>query len=429
VWTLFHSLAFDFSVWELWGPLLYGGRLVLVDELVQRSPTDFHTLLRRERVTVLNQTPAAFYQLARADEEANSGTALRLVIFGGEKLELPALSRWFERHGDQKPRLVNMYGITETTVHVTYRPLRKSDLVRSGVSPIGVPIPDLSLYLLDSALRPVPAGIIGYLNRPELTSERFLADPFCPGQRMYRSGDAARRLPDGEIDYVGRLDQQVKIRGYRIELGEIDAVLRRQPAVTDCAVTVHQATANAADRCLVAYVVLRAVDGSPETVIAALRHAAKSALPSHMVPSAFVVLAALPLTVNGKLDRRALPAPPTQPLGSDVPYAAPTTAHERTIAQAWSRVLGAERIGIDDNFFDLGGNSLRLVQVQGHLEQDLHRTIAIVDLFQFPTVRRLGRRLDDGGNSALQTAQQATLDRARRQQQALAARRRPERTT
>lgn len=441
VWTLFHSLAFDFSVWELWGPLLYGGRLVLIDELVRRSPADFHAVIRREKVTVLNQTPAAFYQFARADENAEQSTSLRLVIFGGEKLDLSALSRWFARHGDQQPRLVNMYGITETTVHVTYRPLTVDDLKRTNISPIGVPIPDLSLYLLDSALRPVPTGVIGemyvggagvgrgYLNREELTASRFVPDPFRPGHRMYRSGDAARRLVDGEIDYVGRLDQQVKIRGYRIELGEIEAVLRGQSVVADCAVIAHQGSAQAADRVLVAYVVLRDAAATAERVIAELRTAVKDALPSHMVPAAFVLLERLPLTVNGKLDRRALPAPDSQVFASGALFIAATSTSERLVATAWSRVLGSERIGIDDNFFDIGGNSLRLVEVHATLERDLGRRLPIVDLFQFPTVRTLAQRIAPGGGGETANTHQATAERARRQQQAFAARRRNDRNT
>jgi amino acid adenylation domain-containing protein len=440
VWTLFHSLAFDFSVWELWGPLLHGGRLVLVDELVQRSPGDFHALVRREGVTVLNQTPAAFYQFARADEVSGRPTSVRLVIFGGEKLELSALAGWFARHGDQQPRLVNMYGITETTVHVTYRRLSQSDLARPRISPIGVPIPDLALHLLDSALRPVPVGVIGeihvggagvgrgYLNREDLTAARFIPDPFRPGHLLYRSGDAARRLADGEIDYVGRLDQQVKIRGYRIELGEIEAMLRGQAAVADCAVTVHQTTEQAADRTLVAYVVLREHAQPHEPVIAELRRAARSGLPGHMVPSSFVVLERLPLTVNGKLDRRALPAPAV-PQGAHATHVPATTGLERSIVSAWSRVLGGASIGIDDNFFDVGGNSLRLVQAHALLEQELGRGIPLVDLFRFTTVRSLATHLADADPPGCRSTQQATCERAERQRQALAARRPIRRTT
>ncbi|MFY9826670.1 MAG: amino acid adenylation domain-containing protein, partial [Thermoanaerobaculia bacterium] len=251
VWTLFHSYAFDFSVWEIWGALLHGGRLVVVSHGLARSPEAFYGLLRDERVTVLNQTPSAFRQLLWAEESvlagADSDLALRLVIFGGEALEPAALAPWFERHGDERPRLVNMYGITETTVHVTYRPVRRDDLAAGSV--LGVPIPDLTLQIVDRGLEPQPIGVpgeiavggagvaTGYLGRPELTAERFVPDPWgAPGARLYRSGDLARRLPDGDLEFLGRIDHQVKVRGYRVELGEIEAALARHPAVREAVV-------------------------------------------------------------------------------------------------------------------------------------------------------------------------------------------------
>ena len=254
VWTLFHSYAFDFSVWELWGALLYGGRLVVVPYWVSRSPEDFLELLRRERVTVLNQTPSAFRQLVQADIASGppSELALRYVVFGGEALELQSLRPWFERHGDEQPRLVNMYGITETTVHVTYRPITMADVEAGAGSVIGVPIPDLRVYVLDPHRELVPVGVPGemyvggagvargYLNRPELTAERFVDDPFVPGARLYRTGDLARRCANGDLEYLGRIDHQVKIRGFRIELGEIEAVLAQHPAVRDAIVIARE---------------------------------------------------------------------------------------------------------------------------------------------------------------------------------------------
>jgi amino acid adenylation domain-containing protein/non-ribosomal peptide synthase protein (TIGR01720 family)/FkbM family methyltransferase len=269
VWTLFHSAAFDFSVWELWGALLYGGRLVVVPYWVSRTPEAFYALLDRERVTVLNQTPSAFCQLMQA-EEAASGTrdlALRLVIFGGEALELHSLTPWWARHGEQVPQLVNMYGITETTVHVTYRPLSGADLRRTPSSLIGGAIPDLQVYVLDQHGQPVPIGIPGelyvggaglargYLNRPELTAERFIPHPFstAPGARLYRTGDLVRYLPHGDLEYLGRIDQQVKIRGFRIELGEVETVLARHPAVREAIVVAREDTPD--NKRLVAYVV------------------------------------------------------------------------------------------------------------------------------------------------------------------------------
>jgi amino acid adenylation domain-containing protein/FkbH-like protein len=267
VWTLFHSFAFDFSVWEIWGALLYGGRLVVVPFLVTRSPEEFYELLAKEQVTVLNQTPSAFRQLIQGEESVGrEKLMLRYVIFGGEALEMQSLRPWFERHGDQQPRLVNMYGITETTVHVTYRPLSKDDLDSGSV--IGEPIPDLQVYILDAKGQPVPPGVPGemfvggsglargYLYRPELTAERFIPDHLTglPESRLYKTGDLARYLPGGDIEYLGRIDDQVKIRGFRIELGEIETTLYQHPAVQQAAVIVREDTLG--DKRLTAYVVM-----------------------------------------------------------------------------------------------------------------------------------------------------------------------------
>ncbi|MEA2690883.1 MAG: hypothetical protein QOJ16_270, partial [Acidobacteriota bacterium] len=255
VWTLFHSYTFDFSVWELWGPLAHGGRLVVVPHWVSRSPEAFYDLLARERVTFLNQTPSAFRQLipvALAAGEAGT-PALRWVVFGGEALDPRSLAPWVERYGETGPGLVNMYGITETTVHVTYRRLGRREIESGWGSVIGVPIPDLAVSLLDPAGQPVPAGVagemyvggagvaVGYLDRPELTAERFVPDPLGAGDRLYRTGDLGRFRADGQLEYLGRIDHQVKIRGFRIELGEIEATLGQHPAVAACVVMVDEA--------------------------------------------------------------------------------------------------------------------------------------------------------------------------------------------
>ncbi|HJZ54252.1 MAG TPA: amino acid adenylation domain-containing protein, partial [Gemmataceae bacterium] len=360
VWSVFHSPSFDFSVWELWGALLYGGRVVLVPRRVARSPADFLRLLRRERVTVLNQTPSAFYQLVRADGADPGGVpSLRLVVFGGEALSPPALRPWVDRYGDAAPRLVNMYGITETTVHVTYRPVTAADVAGPPSSPIGRPIPDLRVYLLGPDRRPVPDGEVGeiyvagpgvaagYVNRPELTAERFLPDPFAGG-RMYRSGDLARRLPSGELIYLGRADSQVKVRGFRVEPGEVEAVLAGHPAVGAAVVVAREDRPG--DRRLVAYVAPRA---GAEPDPADVRAYARRRLPGHMVPSAVVALQGLPLTAHGKVDRAALPPPGRgRAPGGDDP---PRSAAERVLREVWGRVLGTGPVGPDEGFFDLGG--------------------------------------------------------------------------
>jgi amino acid adenylation domain-containing protein len=398
VWTLFHSCAFDFSVWEIWGALLYGGRLVVVPLDVARDPEAFHALVQREGVTVLNQTPSAFRQFMRVDAERGGELALRNVIFGGEALEPASLREWVERRGVDTPRLVNMYGITETTVHVTWRPLSREDVFGGSGSPIGRAIPDLRLYVLDPARRPVPIGVPGelyvggggvargYLNRPELTAQRFIDNPFGAGT-LYRTGDRVRWMADGTLEYLGRLDEQVKIRGFRIELGEIEAALRQAAGVSDCTVVVREDEPG--DRRLVAYVV-----GDAEAE--ALRDRLRQSLPEYMVPSAFVALDALPLTANGKLDRKALPAPEGDAYGQRS-YEAPLGEVEAALAEIWAEVLGVERVGRWDHFFELGGHSLLAIRLIGRMRRaGLHTDVRA--LFTTPVLAELA--LTVGGASS-----------------------------
>jgi acyl-coenzyme A synthetase/AMP-(fatty) acid ligase/acyl carrier protein len=401
VWTLFHSYAFDFAVWEAWGALLHGGRLVVVPELVRGTPELFHELLQRNGVTVLNQTPSAFAQLMRVDSQSERPLDLRLVIFGGEALNVAELRPWLERHGEEQPRLVNMYGITETTVHVTYRPVRMADVDgATGASPIGRPIPDLQIYILDAGLEPVPAGIAGelyvggdglargYLGRAGLTAERFAPNPFADGDRVYRTGDLVRYLEHGDLEFLGRADHQVKIRGYRIELGEIEAALLSHDAVEQAVVLAREDSPG--DKRLVAYVV--GPDGAtPE--VSTLRAHLKLSLPDYMVPAAFVGIDRVPLTPNGKLDRQALPAPEGRPEVGE--YVAPRTPTEEMLVAIWSEVLKVERIGINDNFFELGGQSLNAIQIAARIQQALKIKIAVRAIFESKSIASLGTRLDE----------------------------------
>ncbi|HTG34804.1 MAG TPA: amino acid adenylation domain-containing protein [Thermoanaerobaculia bacterium] len=409
VWTLFHSAAFDFSVWEIWGALLHGGRLVIVPHEVSRSPEDFHALLGREGVTVLNQTPSAFRQLVRvAAERGERRPSLRLVIFGGEALELQSLRPWFELYGDLRPRLVNMYGITETTVHVTCRPIGLPDLAAAG-SVIGGPLPDLHLHLLDRAGNLAPVGIPGeihvggaglargYLGRPDLTAGRFVPDPWSgeSGARLYRSGDLARRLAGGDLEYLGRIDEQVKIRGFRIELGEIVAALAALPAVADAAVLARED--GSGGRRLVAWI----VPAAGEIAVEALRRALAERLPDYMVPAQFVALPALPLTANGKLDRRALPEPGEKRPDLEEAYMAPSTPAEEILSGVWSRVLGLRRVGVHDNFFSLGGDSILSIQIVA-LVRERGLEISLHQIFQLQTIAELApaARLAAGDGAA-----------------------------
>ncbi len=402
VWTLFHSHAFDFSVWELWGALAHGGRVVIVPQRTSRSPEDFYRLLVAEGVTVLNQTPSAFRQLIRAEQQlgVDRGLALRLVILGGEALAMPGLKPWFERHGDRHPRVVNMYGITETTVHVTYRLLAERDL--DGGSVIGVPLPDLQIHLLDEQRQPVPVEEIGeihvggdgvargYLNRPGLTAERFVPDPFTdrPGALLYRSGDLARRLRNGDLEYIGRKDQQVKMRGFRIELGEIEVTLGRHPSVQEAVVVALETEAG--ETRLVAYCV--AGDGPPID-LGTLRTHLQAHLPDHMVPGVFVVLERMPLTPHGKTDRAALPAPEHRELRSRSGFTAPRDDLEVRLAGLWGAVLGWPHVGIHDRFMDLGGHSLLAMKLAARVQSEMGIRLPAGAVMLHPTVAEMAAEI------------------------------------
>ena len=400
VWTLFHSYAFDFSVWEIWGALLYGGRLVVVPYWISRSPESFYQLVASQRVTVLNQTPSAFRQFITAEETnaAEVATDLRYVIFGGEALDLGSLKPWIARHGDARPRLINMYGITETTVHVTYRPITAREVEEARGSVIGAAIPDLDIYLLDGYMRPVPLGVKGeiyvggegvakgYLNRPDLTAEKFIDNPFRheAGGRLYRTGDLARYLPNRDLEYLGRCDKQVKIRGFRIETGEIESRLKDNNDIVDAVVIAADSVSG--DKKLIAYCV--PVKGEHLNVPEIKKHLG-AVLPGYMVPATYVEINVIPLTENGKTDYRALPVPDENRASLATEYVAPRSDMEHKIAGIWSSVLNVSQVGINDNFFDLGGDSILVVKVAGDLGRLVGHSIQIHKLFEHPTVQTL----------------------------------------
>lgn len=416
VWTLFHSFAFDFSVWELWGALCYGGRVVIVPRWIARSSEEFYDLLASEQVTVLNQTPSAFQQLIRTEElrvEAGQQPelALRFVIFGAEALDFQSLQPWIKRH-KQQPRLINMYGITETTVHVTYCPVDSADPDERIVgSRIGIPIGDLRAYVLDDRGRPVPAGgrgelhvagkglARGYHNRPDLTAERFVPDPFSchPGDRMYCSGDMARIRGDGTLEYLGRIDRQVKIRGYRIELGEIEARLMEHADLQEAVVIVREDIPG--EKRLVAYYTGAAKVDEPspaqdEGRVGAeqLRKYLVGKLPEYMVPAAYVYLESMPLTVNGKLDRKALPAPEGSAYVA-CGYEAPHGEVERELAAIWADVIKREKVGRHDNFFELGGHSLMAMRIVARASATFGVIIPVRLLFETATICAFGEAI------------------------------------
>ncbi|MCX2933579.1 amino acid adenylation domain-containing protein [Mycobacterium sp. CVI_P3] len=396
VWTQCHSLAFDFSVWEIWGALLYGGRVVVVPDAVVRSAEDFYALLVAEQVDVLSQTPTAFYALKGVDTPLEQQLALKAVVFGGEALEPHRLRAWLRSHPGS-PRMINMYGITETTVHASFREVVEADS-DNAVSPIGRPLSNLGFFVLDGWLQPVPAGAVGelyvagsglaygYVGRAGLSGTRFVACPFgAPGARMYRTGDLVRWNADGQLEYVGRADEQVKIRGYRIELGEIQAAFSELDGVEQAVVIAREDRAG--DKRLVAY-----ITGVADPATA--RAAVAERLPVYMVPAAVVAIDALPLTVNGKLDTKALPAPEYQDADS---YRAPSDAVEEILAGIYAQVLGLERVGVDESFFKLGGDSLSAMRLIAAVNTGLNTRLSVRALFDAPTVAQLAALIGEDG--------------------------------
>ncbi|UCH92856.1 MAG: amino acid adenylation domain-containing protein [Candidatus Aminicenantes bacterium] len=452
-WTMFHSYCFDFSVWEMYGALTYGGKLILIPKIVARDTAGYLEILKKEQVTVLNQTPSAFYNLV--NEELQSPFKelhLRYIIFGGEALKPAKLKDWREKYPDVK--LINMYGITETTVHVTFKEIEDRD-IRLNTGNIGQPIPTLSGFIMDKHLKLVPKGVTGelyiggegvargYLNRPELTTEKFDHDLWdyldyhdekasfgqvlnaCGGgeahelhelarinekllrgvqgggfleksppgrrrQKIYRTGDLVRLLDNGDMEYAGRIDHQVKIRGFRVELGEIESQLLTFDNIKEAVVIARQDKNKHWYLC--AYIAAEHRAQGAERVVmpdtSKLREYLSHTLPDYMIPSYFVRLERIPLTPNGKLDRKSLPEPV---VSVSEAYSAPVDEVEREIARIWSQVLGIEKdiIGRDSDFFELGGHSLNATQVISKIHKVLNVRVLLVELFKTPSIRGL----------------------------------------
>jgi len=401
-WTLFHSYAFDFSVWEIWGALLYGGKLIITTKEQCIDTNAFYELCAKHEVTVLNQTPQAFYNFIdiAAKNFNHKLLSLRYVIFGGEALNYTNLLPWTALYGYNRPKLINMYGITETTVHVTYKEISREDIGLS--SNIGTVIPDQKIFVLDANLSPLPLGVAGelyvggeglargYLNQPKLTALRFIANPFQTPEekaqnlnnRLYKTGDLARRLPDGSLEYVGRNDDQVKIRGFRIELGEIENALLKYSGITKAVVVIEE-NKDKTDKYIVAYYVAEKELNQEE-----VSNYLITQIPEYMLPSIIIYINNLPLTANGKVDRAALPKPKFESVNK---YVAPTNEKEKLLCEAFSKVLGIERFGINDDFFKLGGNSLKAITLTSILQSNFN--IKVADIFNLRTPFNLSKEL------------------------------------
>jgi len=395
VWTMFHSYTFDFSVWEMYGALLFGGKLIIVPKKVAQNPQEFLKLLGERKVTVLNQTPGAFYNLIDQEAKISEKTlGIRYIVFGGEALNPIMLKEFHNKYPETK--LINMYGITETTVHVTFKEITQYE-IDNNVSNIGVPIPTLTTYVMDRNQTLVPVGVAGelcvggdgvakgYLNRPELTSTRFIKNPYKPKEIIYRAGDLAKRLPNGEMVYLGRIDFQVKIRGFRIELGEIENRLLKHPDIEKVIVLAKQDSQGTSFLC--AY-----FTSKQELNVIELREFLAKKLPDYMIPSYFIHLKEMPLTANGKVDRKALPEPGGK-VETGVEYVGAETKRQEKIVKIWQNVLGLDKIGIKDNFFALGGHSLKAVTLVAKLQKEFD--VSVNDIFKYQTIEELSKHITE----------------------------------
>lgn len=388
VWTMFHSYCFDFSVWEMYGALLHGGKLVVVSKMVSRDTKAYLELLKKEKVTVLNQIPVAFYRLA--EEELLSEEKelrLRYIIFGGEALKPIKLEKWKKKYPETK--LINMYGITETTVHVTYKEITEEE-IQKNISVIGKPISTLKAYVMDENLQLLPIGVpgelcvagagvsAGYLNRPELTAQKFVRNPYIIGEQIYRSGDLVKLLPDGDLEYLGRIDHQVKIRGHRIELGEIESCLLQSKLVKDIVVIAKEDKKGIQNLC--AFYVSNKNITEQE-----MKEQLAKALPEYMFPTYFVQLDKIPMTAIGKVDRTKLILPENIHTEDDA-YEEPKTEIQKQLAHIWEEVLETERIGITDDFFQIGGHSLRATMLASKIRRIFQVEVSLMEIFQKKTI-------------------------------------------
>src|SRR3990172_3746196 len=391
---------FEGATFEIWGALLRGARLFGITKDVALSPQDFSVQIREQGISVLFLTTALFNQIA--SEVPWAFNSVRHLLFGGEAVD-PKWVKEVLKNGSPK-RLLHFYGPTESTTFTSWYLVQ--DVPEGAITiPIGRPISNTQIYLLDSHLQPVPVGVPGelhiggdglargYLNQPELTADKFIPNPFSegPGERLYKTGDLARYLPDGDTEFLGPIDHQVKVRGFRVEPGEIEAVLGGHPAVREVVVMAREGVPG--DKRLVAYVV--PVQGQAPAA-GELSQFLKEKLPEYMVPSAFVMLDMLPLTPNGKVDRRALQAPDQARPDLEESFVAPSSPIEELLAGMWAKVLGVERVGINDNFFELGGHSLLATQLISRVRETFQVELPLRSLFEAPTLDDLAVAIIQG---------------------------------
>lgn len=408
IWTLFHSIAFDFSVWEIWGALLFGAKLIITPPELKNDINSFYQLLIDEEVTILNVTPRMFETLISIDQlfsETNQINkpchALKYIIFGGDALHVKKLEPWLVRYGDHQPILMNMYGITEITIHATYKRIFASDLESNHTSPIGKTLPLQFGYVLNEALKPVEIGEIGelyiggdrlalgYLNLKELTDERFIQNPFGQG-KIYKSGDLVKLLTNNEYDYIGRSDNQVKIRGYRIELDDISSHISKYPNILSNTVIAKES--GDGNQQLIAYCVLK--DNADQNIRQSIYEFLKKKIPEYMIPQIYIILDALPLTINGKVDKTLLLNPKRQDHLLKTKYHSAKTKIEKKLRVLFQSALSIKKIGIDDNFFSLGGHSLILIELFKNIRKEFGINLDFFSVYENPTITNIAKLID-----------------------------------
>ncbi|WP_046006381.1 non-ribosomal peptide synthetase [Pseudoalteromonas rubra] len=419
IWAVSHSLAFDFSVWEIWGALLFGGKMVLINEQQLRSPFDFYKIIADKNVTILSQTPSAFLSFDNTDAKQSSSLSLRRVVFGGEALTPSNLKSWFARHSDQHPKMINMYGTTETTVHATYKEISKYHATSSSESIIGKPLGDLDIQIQDIGGNILPVGSIGemviggagvslgYYHKPELNQAKFYESE--NKTRYYRTGDLAKLLPNGEFEYIGRIDEQIKLRGYRIELGEIEAQISQLNGISNCVVQLREDVPE--QKRIVAYLVCNSRnEETQKEYLANIKSSLQRTLPSYMVPTAFICLDHFPLTTNGKVDKLALLPPESYPnwQPANASYVPPNTELEIRISQLWADLLGKEanEIGRFDDFFILGGDSLMMMKLISQCNDEFNITLSFGDIFDNLELNQLSHKIERLVDKQAQTLSQ-----------------------
>ena len=403
VWTMFHSHCFDFSVWEMYGALFFGGKLIIIPKMIARDPEKYLRILDEEKVTILNQTPSAFYNLTQvALMSDKKNLQLRYVIFGGEALQPKKLASWNLKYPDVK--LINMFGITETTVHVTYKQISQQD-INSGISNIGKPIPSLKIYVLDNRLNLCTKGMIGeihvagagvsggYINQVDLTCDKFIENKYKSGERLYKSGDLVKISVNGDLEYIGRKDNQVQLRGFRIELGEIESSMLKHSSILDVVVDIKKENE-------LEYLCGYYVSDTVLNVFDLRSHLIKL-LPHYMITLlSFMRLESIPLTFNSKIDRKKLPLP--EKMGDDI-VIEPTNANEERVVEIWKEILETKQIGIDSDFFANGGDSIKSILLINRINKNFNSTLSIADVYEGRTIRAIANLLDckHGNNDGL----------------------------